>query len=37
MVEIMLAYGFRYDATQVDLAQRKEGTFKGVGNYVFRR
>lgn len=37
MVETMLARGFRYDAAQVDLAQRKEGTFKGVGNYVFRR
>jgi FkbM family methyltransferase len=37
MVDTMLAAGFGYDAAQVDLAQRKQGAFKGVGNYVFRR
>lgn len=33
----MQALGFDYSAEQVALAQRKEGAFKGVGNYVFRR
>jgi FkbM family methyltransferase len=37
MVDLMLKLGFDYDARQVERAQRKEGPFQGVGNYVFRR
>jgi FkbM family methyltransferase len=37
IVDEMLELGFDYSADQVERAQRKEGTFKGVGNYVFRR
>ena len=37
MVDLMLELGFDYAQAQVDRAQRKEGPFKGVGNYVFRR
>jgi FkbM family methyltransferase len=37
MIDLMLELGFDYSQSQVDLAQRKEGPFKGVGNYVFRR
>lgn len=37
MVDLMLELGFDYSHEQVDRAQRKEGAFKGVGNYVFRR
>jgi len=37
MVDLMLALGFDYAHDQVEQAQRKEGPFKGVGNYVFRR
>lgn len=29
--------GFSYSADQVEAARRKEGAFKGVGNYVFKR
>lgn len=29
--------GFRYDAAQVARAERKEGTFKGLAEYVFQR
>ena len=31
------ALGFKYSEQQVAQAQRSEGAFKGVGNYVFRR
>lgn len=37
IVEEMRSLGFRYDQKQVDTSRRKEGTFKGVGNYVFKR
>jgi FkbM family methyltransferase len=37
LVDRMLELGFDYDLDQVDAAQRKEGAFAGVGNYVFRR
>jgi FkbM family methyltransferase len=37
MVDLMLELGFDYAPEQVERAQRKEGPFKGVGNYVFRR
>jgi FkbM family methyltransferase len=37
MVDLMLELGFDYSQEQVERAQRKEGPFKGVGNYVFRR
>jgi len=33
----MQALGFTYSDAQVAQAQRREGHFKGVGNYVFRR
>ena len=37
IVDRMLELGFDYSHDQVERAQRKEGAFKGVGNYVFRR
>ena len=37
VVDEMLELGFDYSRDQVERAQRKEGAFKGVGNYVFRR
>jgi FkbM family methyltransferase len=37
IVDVMLEFGFDYSQSQVEGAQRKEGAFKGVGNYVFRR
>jgi FkbM family methyltransferase len=37
MVDLMLELGFDYDPQQVERAQRKEGPFQGVGNYVFKR
>jgi FkbM family methyltransferase len=37
IVDFMLAEGFDYSREQVDSAERKEGAFKGIGNYVFRR
>jgi len=37
LVDIMLGLGFDYSQEQVARAQRSEGTFKGVGNYVFHR
>lgn len=33
----MAELGFTFDPAQVDSSQRKEGTFKGVGNYIFFR
>lgn len=37
MIDLMLNLGFDYEQAQVDRAQRTDGPFKGVGNYVFRR
>jgi FkbM family methyltransferase len=37
IIDAMLALGFDYSQEQVERSQRKEGPFKGVGNYVFRR
>ena len=37
IVEDLAAMGYSYSTAQVASAQRKEGAFKGVGNYVFRR
>jgi FkbM family methyltransferase len=37
IVDRMLEYGFDYSQEEVARAQRQEGPFQGVGNYVFRR
>ena len=37
MVTELEGLGFRYDPLQVQRAERKEGTFKGVAEYVFKR
>ena len=37
MVGELNALGFRHDAAQVARAERKDGTFKGVAEYVFTR
>lgn len=37
MIAELEALGFRYDPAQVMAAERKEGFFKGVAEYVFRR
>jgi FkbM family methyltransferase len=37
MVKSLNALGFAHDAAQVARAERKDGTFKGVAEYVFRR
>jgi FkbM family methyltransferase len=37
VVDLMLGHGFDYSQEQVERSQRREGAFKGVGNYVFRR
>jgi FkbM family methyltransferase len=37
MIESLQALGFRYDPAQVERAERKSGTFKGVAEYVLRR
>jgi len=37
LVDLMLGHGFDYSQEQVERSQRTEGSFKGVGNYVFRR
>lgn len=37
IVDELLGLGFSYSADQVEAARRKEGAFKGVGNYVFQR
>jgi FkbM family methyltransferase len=37
MVRELETLGFRYDRAQVDAAERKSGTFKGVAEYVFSR
>lgn len=36
-VQAMESLGYRWSAEQVALAQRTEGAFKGVGNYIFVR
>ena len=37
MVRELNALGFKHDPAQVDRAERKEGAFKGVAEYVFKR
>lgn len=37
MISFMETLGFRWSPEQVEQAQRKEGAFKGVGNYIFLR
>jgi FkbM family methyltransferase len=37
MVGTLNALGFAYDPAQVERAERKSGTFKGVAEYIFRR
>lgn len=37
MIKILNALGFYYDDNQVNRSIRKEGAFKGIGEYVFRR
>ena len=37
IVEKMVILGFSFDDDQVSTAVRKDGDFKGVGNYVFQR
>ena len=37
LVNILQEYGFSYDTNQVKRAERKDGAFKGVAEYVFRR
>lgn len=37
LVKEMEALGYRWDSAQVEKAQRKEGAFKGIGNYIFVR
>ena len=37
LIGILKEYGFSFDANQVKRAERKDGAFKGVAEYVFRR
>ena len=37
MIRELQSFGFDYDRAQVERAQRKEGAFKGVAEYVFKR
>lgn len=37
MVSYLQQSGFEYDPEQVERAKRKEGTFKGVAEYIFRK
>lgn len=37
MVRVIEAAGFRYDAAQVERAERKSGAFQGVAEHVFQR
>lgn len=37
VVDVTLEAGFDYSRDEAERAQRTEGAFKGVGNYVFRR
>jgi hypothetical protein len=36
-VDALIALGFDYGRDQVARSVRAEGSFKGTGNYVFRR
>lgn len=37
MVDYLCSIGFEYDEKQVERAKRKEGTFKGVAEYIFTK
>lgn len=37
IIDAMLEHGFTYSQEQVNRAQRADGPFRGVGNYVFQR
>lgn len=37
MIDELAGLGFRYDSAQVARAERKDGAFEGVAEYVFRR
>jgi FkbM family methyltransferase len=37
MIEYLQSLGFQYDESQVERAKRKEGTFKGVAEYIFTK
>ena len=37
MVTALQGMGYEFDVDQVNRATRKEGAFKGVAEYVFRR
>ncbi len=37
IVEFLASLGFSHDPQQFAGAQRKEGSFEGVGEYIFRR
>jgi len=37
MIDYLTGLGFEYDEKQVESAKRKEGTFKGVAEYVFTK
>ena len=37
MIEELGKFGFEYDPEQVEGSRRKEGPFKGLAEYVFRR
>lgn len=37
MIQLLNILGFEYDEEQVKLSVRKEGIFKGIGEYVFKR
>jgi hypothetical protein len=37
IVEILQNLGFNFSQEQVDKAARKEGPFKGMSEYIFRR
>jgi FkbM family methyltransferase len=37
IIDLLLEHGFSYEQDQVERAQRNDGPFKGIGNYVFRR
>jgi hypothetical protein len=37
MVKVLNDLGFKHDPKQVARAERQEGVFKGVAEYVFRR
>jgi len=36
-IELLEGFGFNYDSDQVKNSLRKDGIFKGVGEYVFNR